>query len=138
MESETFDRGLFAGPFGWISGCAAEFAVAIRSALVSPPQALSDAELHSLVTAPRPEAVPTAGNYLGPTSGVLEEESASTSGRSWEEAGGVHRVSMFAGVGIVRGSEPLSEWRVSHLQAAASNFWKCGAVLCTALQRASA
>ena len=30
---ETFDRGFYSGPFGWISGQSSEFAVAIRSAL---------------------------------------------------------------------------------------------------------
>ena len=30
---ETFDRGFYSGPFGWMSGSCSEFAVAIRSAL---------------------------------------------------------------------------------------------------------
>jgi menaquinone-specific isochorismate synthase len=34
-ELERFDRGWYAGPVGWISKDSAEFAVAIRSALVS-------------------------------------------------------------------------------------------------------
>ena len=34
--AEPFDRGFYAGPFGWISGGASEFAVAIRSALMHP------------------------------------------------------------------------------------------------------
>ncbi|MBF0550509.1 MAG: isochorismate synthase [Deltaproteobacteria bacterium] len=34
-ELEPFDRGWYAGPVGWVSRDAAEFAVAIRSALVS-------------------------------------------------------------------------------------------------------
>ncbi|MBX7258229.1 MAG: isochorismate synthase [Candidatus Hydrogenedentes bacterium] len=34
-EAEPFDRGWFAGPVGWISGDGAEFAVGIRSGLVS-------------------------------------------------------------------------------------------------------
>jgi menaquinone-specific isochorismate synthase len=34
-ESEGFDRGWYAGPVGWISKDAAQFAVAIRSALVN-------------------------------------------------------------------------------------------------------
>lgn len=34
-EMEPFDRGWYAGPVGWVSGKASEFAVAIRSALVS-------------------------------------------------------------------------------------------------------
>ena len=33
---ESFDRGLYSGPLGWISADGAEFAVAIRSALVHP------------------------------------------------------------------------------------------------------
>lgn len=33
---ERFDRGFYAGPFGWIGGGGAEFAVAIRSALLTP------------------------------------------------------------------------------------------------------
>lgn len=37
QQSEGFDRGFYAGPFGWISGNASEFAVAIRSALVHAP-----------------------------------------------------------------------------------------------------
>jgi hypothetical protein len=32
--AEPFDRGFYAGPFGWVSGCGAEFAVAIRSAML--------------------------------------------------------------------------------------------------------
>ncbi len=34
-EAEPFDRGWFAGPVGWIGGDSAEFAVGIRSGLVS-------------------------------------------------------------------------------------------------------
>ena len=34
--AEPFDRGFYAGPFGWIGGAAAEFVVAIRSALLHP------------------------------------------------------------------------------------------------------
>ena len=56
-EMEPFDRGWYAGPVGWVSRYASEFAVAIRSALVS-------------------------GD----------------------------RLSLFAGSGIVRGSDPQKEW----------------------------
>jgi menaquinone-specific isochorismate synthase len=37
-ELETFDRGWYAGPIGWINGTGAEFAVAIRSALLNAQQ----------------------------------------------------------------------------------------------------
>lgn len=33
---EPFDRGFYSGPFGWLGGQGAEFAVAIRSALFVP------------------------------------------------------------------------------------------------------
>lgn len=33
-EREGFDRGFYAGPFGWVTGHGAEFVVAIRSALL--------------------------------------------------------------------------------------------------------
>ena len=35
-RAETFDRGLYAGPTGWVAADSAEFAVAIRSTLVKP------------------------------------------------------------------------------------------------------
>ncbi len=70
---ETFDRGFYAGPFGWVSGQGAEFAVAIRSSLVSSSPATP---------------------LLSATSG-----DATTT------------VHMYAGVGIVPGSEPLREWQ---------------------------
>lgn len=34
QETEPFDRGFYAGPFGWVTGQGAEFAVAIRSAMI--------------------------------------------------------------------------------------------------------
>jgi isochorismate synthase EntC len=37
-DTEGFDRGLYSGPFGWMSGGGAEFVVAIRSALLPSPQ----------------------------------------------------------------------------------------------------
>lgn len=57
-RAEPFDRGWYAGPVGWVSGDAAEFAVGIRSGLV------------------RGE-----------------------------------RLHLFAGAGIVEGSDPADEWR---------------------------
>lgn len=67
-DSEAFDRGFYAGPFGWLSGCAAEFVVAIRSALLHGARPLGSAP------------VPVA-----------------------------RRISLYAGVGIVRGSDVSSE-----------------------------
>lgn len=71
QQLEAFDRGLYAGPFGWIAGASSEFVVAIRSALVHPP----------------------------PVQQAQQQ-----------------RVSLYAGVGIVRGSDADSEWRELELK----------------------
>lgn len=73
---EPFDRGLYSGPFGWISGDSSEFIVAIRSALVHPPPA------------------PAAADGAAP----------------------LHRVSLYAGVGIVQGADPQAEWQELNLK----------------------
>lgn len=83
QTSEGFDRGYFAGPFGWLSGCGAEFAVAIRSALLSPARLLMD-----------------------PDSSMVHQQQT---------------VSLYAGVGIVRGSQPMSEWQELDLKIQAIN-----------------
>ena len=51
-RTEPFDRGFYAGPFGWMSGAAAEFVVAIRSALVHAPVTLDRETLESTPLAP--------------------------------------------------------------------------------------
>jgi isochorismate synthase/2-succinyl-5-enolpyruvyl-6-hydroxy-3-cyclohexene-1-carboxylate synthase/2-succinyl-6-hydroxy-2,4-cyclohexadiene-1-carboxylate synthase/O-succinylbenzoate synthase len=86
-EAEPFDRGFYAGPFGWVSAGAAEFAVAIRSALVHPPAA-------------------TAAQLDG-AAAVLQQAGAAA-GLQAGEADTL--VSLFAGVGIVRGSDTAQEW----------------------------
>ena len=85
-EKEGFDRGFYSGPFGWISGAGAEFVVAIRSALVQevvtePPASLRD----------QPPQFPYSSGSRG------------------EE--GQHVVSLYAGVGLVVGSDPAAEWQ---------------------------
>ncbi|KAI5055725.1 hypothetical protein GOP47_0029246 [Adiantum capillus-veneris] len=69
-ETEEFDRGMYSGPVGWISGDKAEFAVAIRSSLL--------------------EDLPFRASHNG-ASGT--------------------RLSLFAGVGIVKGAKSSSEWK---------------------------
>lgn len=100
-DNEPFDRGYYAGPFGWISGSAAEFVVAIRSALVqaapqcTPPQSQPQSRLH------KPDA---------------EQQQSATYGnaaQSNKANGPAQTISLFAGVGIVKGSIASSEWQVS-------------------------
>lgn len=83
-ESEPFDRGLFAGPFGWLSGSAAEFCVAIRSALISP---------------------------AGPAVPAIAAEGPAEFSEA--DAAGMQQVlRLFAGVGVVKGSQAEAEWQV--------------------------
>jgi chorismate binding enzyme len=77
-----------AGPFGWVNAGAAEFAVAIRSALLHPE------------AWPSPEDRQTAP-ARAPAPAAVEPETAVR-----------RRVSLYAGVGIVRGSDVNSEWQV--------------------------
>ena len=117
--AEPFDRGFYAGPFGWLSQGAAEFVVAIRSALVQPgagagaaPDAGAEGQLlerrasHAAAgpgpqsAAPRPAADPAPPAPAAGSGG-----------------GGSVLVSLYAGVGIVRGSDTAQEWAELDLKA---------------------
>ena len=97
--AEAFDRGLYAGPFGWIGGDGAEFAVAIRSALLQAPSAghhaagfpVDSGDMGPGLQVPAPLPPPAlADTTLRPSC-----------------------ISLYAGVGIVRGSEVTSEVRAA-------------------------
>eukprot|EP00249_Psilotum_nudum_P024790 c29294_g1_i4 orf=1-2574(-) len=75
-QTEMFDRGMYAGPVGWIGGDKAEFAVGIRSSLVEP-------------------------------CGYRSLERYFSQGT---------RFYMYAGAGIVKGSESASEWMELNLK----------------------
>ena len=111
-SQEPFDRGFYSGPFGWLSGSAAEFVVAIRSALIHPDQPISSK------AQPAKNNVRTAtdnGNGSGtqPTVSPVGEKAfhmQSRDSRSQAEVTGT--ISLFAGVGIVKGSTAEAEWQV--------------------------
>ena len=98
-SAEEFDRGLYAGPFGWIGGDGAEFAVAIRSALLQAPHEAQHPAL------PRQT---TAGMAVGQQLPAYFSPWATT-----EDAPRHSCISLYAGVGIVRGSEAASEVRTA-------------------------
>lgn len=95
-EVEPFDRGFYSGPFGWVAHDAAEFVVAIRSALVHPDAAVLD----------------RAAGHIADTS--------SASPHTWSSEYAPHptAVSLFAGVGIVSGSDVAAEWAELNLKIA--------------------
>lgn len=124
--SEPFDRGFYAGPFGWVSQGAAEFVVAIRSALVrhSSTQAglegsaaaaaaaaagqLAERLASHAAAGPGPLSGPAAAaGWAAPAAAraALEQPAGLSGG-----GGSGTLVSLFAGVGIVRGSDTASEW----------------------------
>ncbi len=101
-SQEIFDRGFYSGPFGWLSGSAAEFVVAIRSALI---HADREMPLGSLQTRHHDSS---QANGNGSNGGSVKGNGNAT-------AAAMHTISLYAGVGIVKGSTPEAEWQVSHL-----------------------
>ncbi len=108
-QHEHFDRGMYAGPFGWISGGASEFAVAIRSALTE--------KIHGQHDGQRQEE---RGQQDSMTSTVMSSSSMVVAAQGDQQYGGGQTsaaspvvdtvLSLFAGVGIVRGSNEAEEW----------------------------
>ncbi|KAG0608149.1 hypothetical protein M758_8G082600 [Ceratodon purpureus] len=76
--SETFDRGMYAGPVGWFGGMGSEFAVGIRSSLVEP----------------------KSNHANNGTSGIQKGAN----------------IFLYAGVGVVKDSDPSSEWQELELK----------------------
>lgn len=110
-SKEPFDRGFYSGPFGWLSGSAAEFVVAIRSALLHPQQAKFRQHNGSSISpsstssqAVRLESL----SSMTDTSPLLEN----ISGNGGSSTADVRTISLFAGVGIVKGSTAEAEWQV--------------------------
>lgn len=120
--AEPFDRGFYSGPFGWISGAAAEFAVAIRSTLVRGDSSIMQRSASSTPSlapvSPTGAPVVRAANddkrqhedrhdsMSSPAAGsVVQDAAASLPDRQ-------RTVSMYAGVGLVCGSDADKEWQV--------------------------
>lgn len=121
LRSEPFDRGFYAGPFGWLSAGAAEFAVAIRSALVQPrpsPPTSVDPRSADTIVMPAPSVLGNCTTANGAMAAALSNKSSVTNGApaaAFSGSGSSRTpakrvVSLYAGVGIVTGSQPASEW----------------------------
>lgn len=134
--SEPFDRGFYAGPFGWIGHEAAEFVVAIRSALVQqqgaaralPAAAAAEQQLAARLAShadagPGPQSsaassgsgaaagrVTHDSDGSGAAAALASDAADSSSSLPRDEGQNGTLVSLFAGVGIVRGSDTASEW----------------------------
>jgi len=136
--AEPFDRGFYSGPFGWISGAAAEFAVAIRSALVhgnssmtepATPASAANFGAH-LGTAPSARSnnvglVQNGDSIRQDSSAVpAQQMSRSSFGAAAVEVPDRHsKISMYAGVGLVCGSDAEKEWQVRYSFCVLHNSW---------------
>ena len=108
-EAVEFDRGYFAGPFGYIGADSADVAVAIRSALLTnydPPSTTGTGADRYLRRGRDPSAAESG-----------EEDERTSSG---PEA----KASVFGGAGIVDGSTVQSEWtEISHKMGVMSSLF---------------
>ena len=120
--AEPFDRGFYSGPFGWISGAAAEFAVAIRSALVHADRSIMQGSTSPVspvaavpsIGAPGVRAATDDTRQHGDTQ---DSKSSPAAGSVTQDAPALlperqRTVSMYAGVGLVCGSDADKEWQV--------------------------
>lgn len=89
-DAEPFDRGMYAGPFGWIAHDASEFVVAIRSALIQSKFDVKDSTADEAAQYSNTSQMTTSPPYT--------------------------KVSLYAGVGIVYGSDTSSEWAELNLK----------------------
>jgi isochorismate synthase / 2-succinyl-5-enolpyruvyl-6-hydroxy-3-cyclohexene-1-carboxylate synthase / 2-succinyl-6-hydroxy-2,4-cyclohexadiene-1-carboxylate synthase / o-succinylbenzoate synthase len=81
QQNEPFDRGFYAGPFGFLSSSSAEFVVGIRSALIGAPSFILSAPLQPLT-------------FQTPIEAQIQRTAF-----------------LYAGVGVVHGSDAETEWR---------------------------
>lgn len=105
-ETEPFDRGMYSGPFGWVSRDAAEFVVAIRSALVR--SSLSETQKEHLANGNGAMSLAS----FSPSNSNGASRQLLSNNKQFDR----HDVSLFAGVGIVRGSDTASEWAELNLK----------------------
>nr|XP_024385455.1 protein PHYLLO, chloroplastic-like isoform X2 [Physcomitrium patens] len=76
--SESFDRGMYAGPVGWFGGMGSEFAVGIRSSLIE-----------------------SKSNHTNNGANIVHKGA---------------NIFLYAGVGVVKDSDPSSEWQELELK----------------------
>ena len=77
-DAEPFDRGFYAGPFGWVSGAASEFAVAIRSALVHAEPAEQSSMVSGRESVPAGHPLRISSPVNGTSNGAAERGSLSS------------------------------------------------------------
>ncbi|GBG88582.1 hypothetical protein CBR_g48051 [Chara braunii] len=118
QESEPFDRGMFAGPVGYFGGYRTEFAVGIRSALIvnGLVTTLDESNQSTYELQDISQAQETAEhddhsvNSAKIASNASQEPQASVADGSTSKDKGNQAI-LYAGVGVVQGSDAASEWK---------------------------
>ena len=103
-KNERFDRGFYAGPFGYLTGGGAEFVVGIRSALISAPNYSENEHLYCAAESSSDEC-----DAVGWENAHEHVHSSPTTAQ--------RDVMVYTGVGIVQGSDAELEWRELELKA---------------------
>jgi transcription initiation factor TFIID subunit TAF12 len=100
-----------------VSGTAAEFAVAIRSVLVQPQDQPQQQQQQQQQPEQQQQQQPDAASSSMQGSQPAAQPPGGAGARAAAAGGGsgeavpVHKVFLYAGVGVVRGSDPESEWQ---------------------------
>ncbi|BFI28545.1 menaquinone-specific isochorismate synthase [Marchantia polymorpha subsp. ruderalis] len=113
--SESFDRGLYAGPVGWVGGGGAEFAVGIRSSLIQPGTSdKSPEQPHIPLTNDAASKLSISKDSVNNRIPASSSQRSPASKKPLEGKGTC--IFLYAGVGIVKDSKSSSEWRELELK----------------------
>lgn len=124
-QNEPFDRGLYAGPLGWIGADSAEFCVAIRSALVEHTGDDDDNTDTGPGVCPGSDSSGTAV-HVKDSSGTTASTASSTTTTMDTTATRTNTTKkhlpiktvmrLYAGVGVVAAADSNAEWRELNLK----------------------
>ncbi|KAL2645330.1 hypothetical protein R1flu_012917 [Riccia fluitans] len=119
--SESFDRGLYAGPVGWVGGGGAEFAVGIRSSLIQPGTSDSSLSVSSQEQSPRITDELSQKSTMSKDAATYSTSRVSSKDHRLRTAENQLKrmgtcIFLYAGVGIVKDSISSSEWRELELK----------------------
>ena len=117
-QNEPFDRGLYAGPLGWIGADSAEFCVAIRSALVEHTGDDDDNTDTGPGVCPGSDSSGTTASTASSTTTTTDTTATrATSANTTKKHLPIKTVMrLYAGVGVVAAADSNAEWRELNLK----------------------
>jgi isochorismate synthase/2-succinyl-5-enolpyruvyl-6-hydroxy-3-cyclohexene-1-carboxylate synthase/2-succinyl-6-hydroxy-2,4-cyclohexadiene-1-carboxylate synthase/O-succinylbenzoate synthase len=117
-QNEPFDRGLYAGPLGWIGADSAEFCVAIRSALVEHTGDDDDNTDTGPGVCPGSDSSGTTASTASSTTTTMDTTATrATRTNTTKKHLPIKTVMrLYAGVGVVAAADSNAEWRELNLK----------------------